>query len=214
MRLDWKNNQQDILDSGIVRMEEALLYDEPQIVITSDKGIPTDIIFCNFPRLRGEDVHLVNCVFEHCSNLHLEEAKLEECMLKHIDYLVLAECKSEGCVFDSIEYMDLVDSAVEESHFMNLQSNSEELISLERSDILHSTFENIELFDECYLCEGYGSALVAHSSFENIRTSREDGELFHCEEVRGILFKRKVEFSIIDELTCTGLDQVIIVEEE
>lgn len=53
-----------------------------------------------------------------------------------------------------------------------------------------------------------GDVRVESCSFENICTERKDRELFFFEETVGKIFKKKVQFSIVDEASCKGLDGV------
>ena len=57
-------------------------------------------------------------------------------------------------------------------------------------------YKNIRLFSGC----------IEHSSFSNIRTSREDKEIIICEQTVGKIFKKKKQFCIVDEDSCTGLN--------
>ena len=80
---------------------------------------------------------------------------------------------------------------------------------MEDGEISEVSFENIELRNDTYLIEGYGVPWVGESVFVNIRTSREDKELFHMEEETGIIFKKTKEIQFVDEYSCTGLDLVM-----
>ena len=50
-----------------------------------------------------------------------------------------------------------------------------------------------------------GDVWVESCSFENICTDRKDRERFLCEETVGKIFKKKVQFSIVDQASCKGL---------
>ena len=83
-------------------------------------------------------------------------------------------------------------------------------ISMEDGELTNISFENIELRNGSYLIEGYGNPWVENSVFINIRTSREDSEIFHMEETKGKIFKKKVEYSFVDEESCSGLELIPI----
>ena len=79
------------------------------------------------------------------------------------------------------------------------------ILDLADSEISHCSFDDIEIGENSYLCDGTGATLIEYCNFSNIRTDGDIEDIFHCEETRGKVLKRKVQFSIIDEETCTGL---------
>lgn len=87
----------------------------------------------------------------------------------------------------------------------NIVCENDCAISMEDGEISEVSFENIDLRNDSYLVEGYGVPWVGESVFMNIRTSREDKELFHMEEETGIIFKKRKEFQFVDEFSAQGL---------
>ena len=184
MIYDWKSNKTEALENG---MSAHDLGGYMLVTMKSTNGCVKGHTFRNFHHLNFEEgTELVNCVFEDCINLSFDE------------------CKIKNCVFCRVESVELMDCEAIESRFEELLSDNGEILILTDSTLSDCAFVDVELRDESYLCEGYGSAWVERCSFKNIRTDRPDRELFRCVETRGKIFKRTKEFSIIDEDSCTG----------
>jgi hypothetical protein len=64
------------------------------------------------------------------------------------------------------------------------------------------------LENNSYLCDAVGDVYVSACKFSRIRTDRKDKKLFHCVETVGRFYKRKKEFDILDEESCTGLEWI------
>lgn len=196
MIYDWKNNKAEALRGGVCVQEiQSLGY--KKLTMGEENGRVVGHTFRGFPGLEfGQGVEIADCVFENCADLCFEG------------------CGIKGCTFRNVWALTMQDCDVENTRFEKLRGDEVEIISLEESTLSHCAFEDIELKNGAYLGEGYGSALVDFCSFKNVRTDRADGKLFHCAKTRGKLFKRARELSIVDEDSCTGLDEVEIVDED
>lgn len=129
--------------------------------------------------------------FYHCSSISLEDTEAEECIFNNFGHLYLASVAMDNCII-----ADII-------------CENDCAIGMEDSEIKNVSFENITLQNGAYLIEGYGTPWVEESTFLNIRTDRDDKEIFHQEETTGKIFKKKKEYSFVDEESCTGLMQIM-----
>ncbi len=186
MLFDWKNNKQDALENGIY---EKKIYKSTDIIMKSTNKVVAHHMFRNFKKLKLEEGTLVeDCVFVDCGGVTFDE------------------CRIEGCTFARVDTIYATDSNFNNSNFKDLVCDNDLIISLANSEISHCVFENVELRNEAFLCDGDSDSLIEHCSFCNIRTDREDREIINCEEIVGKIFKRKQRWNIVYEDTCTGLD--------
>ena len=189
MIFDWNNNKEEALANGI--QDPSRSWGNYNVMKATNKVVKNHV-FRNFEKLKFEEETLVvDCVFENCKTIDFDE------------------CRIENCTFTRIDTIYATQSNFTNSKFKELVCDNSMVISLEDSDISHCSFEDVELKDDSYLCDGVGTSWLEHCSFSNIRTSREDKEIIFCEETVGKIFKRKEKFCIIDKRTCTGLDDII-----
>ena len=113
------------------------------------------------------------------------------------------------CIFNDFETLYLTNVEAENCLVMNVVCDNDCAISTEDTSFSEFSFENIELRNESYLIDAYGDTSVENSVFKNIRTSREDYEIFNMEETEGIIFKRKKKYSFVDEDSCSGLNLIM-----
>lgn len=188
MLFDWKNNKDEALENGI-REEKVLTT--TYIMMNAPNKVVAHHTFRNFDKLDFEEGTLIeDCVFEDCGTISFDECRIENCSFVRVDTIFSAR------------------SNFTNSKFKELVCENDMVISLEDSEISHCRFEDVELREDSYLCDGIGTTWIEHSSFSNIRTSREDKEIIICEETVGKIFKRKKQFCIIDEDTCIGLSEI------
>ena len=186
MIFDWKNNKGEALKNGIC---ENQAYGVCLTTMHAANKVVSNHTFRNFEQLGFEEGTLIEgCVFEDCDNITFEE------------------CRIDGCIFKNIDTIFADDSNFTNSQFRELVCDNDMIISLEDSEISHCSFDDVELRDDSYLCDGVGDSWIEHSNFSHIRTSREDKEIIICEETVGKIFKKKQKFCIVDEGSCTGLD--------
>lgn len=122
--------------------------------------------------------------------------------------ILIDDATVEDCVFDNFEMISPTCTTMSNCIIANIVCDKECVINMEDGELTNISFENIELRNGSYLIDGYGNPWVEKSVFANIRTSREDHKIFHMEETRGKIFKKKVEFSFVDEESCCGLDLI------
>ena len=139
-----------------------------------------------------EDYSIKASRFFECGRISVNDAKITDCIFDNFDILFLTTTNMDNCIIS------------------NIICKEECVISMEDGELTNISFENIDLKNDSYLIEGYGNPWVENSVFVNIRTTRDDYEIFHMEEIRGKIFKKKVEFSFVDEDTCSGLDLIPI----
>lgn len=185
--LDW-NKKEDALKSGIIKEDRT--YGGCRISVEAPKNLLKNIVFRNFEELFIENTRISECGFENCVRLNI------------------SECKVDDCTFDRTGFISADCTDFSDSHFCNSTCWTDPLISIENGNFSRCSFENIELHGRGYLIEAWGDVWVDYCDFKNIRSENEDGELFHCEETRGKIIKKKVEFQIVDEETCNGLKDV------
>lgn len=193
MIFDWKSNKDDALQNG---NSEKQIFSTTQVTMCSKNKVVSNHTFRNFDKLEFEEGMLIkDCVFEDCGNITFDE------------------CRIDNCTFKNISTIFSVRSNFTNSEFRELICDNDMIISLEDSEISHCSFYKVELREDSYLCDGVGTSWIEHSKFSHIRTSREDKEIIICEETVGKIFKRKKQFCIIDEQTCTGLECIVNLDE-
>ena len=150
----------------------------------------TGIRFCGYPMLRIDDLSLEDCVFENCNSVYFSDCKVHNCQFYGVETVYADRTPIGGCDFE------------------HLRCDNDCVLCLEDSEVSFCTFKDVELTNKAHLVNGVGDVWIESCSFENIRTDREDRELFLCEEMIGKIFKKKVQFCIADAASCSGLDQV------
>ena len=192
MVFDWKNNRDEALRNGIE--EKDTVFGSIKILMSASDGEVCDCVFRNFPTLAFEDnIEIDGCTFENCGELLFEDALVKK------------------CTFSQVEAISFIDTKVKKCVFRDMIGKENEVISLQDSSISQCTFENIMLFEDAYLCDGVGTTWIEECTFKNVATTREDLEITNCEETVGKVFKKKKQFCIIDEDSCTGLQQIRII---
>lgn len=186
MIFDWKNNRQEALSNG---MYEAKVFNLVDIVMKAVDGKVSHHTFKNFDKLKFEEGTCIeDCVFEDCGDITFDENNVK------------------GCTFKRISTIFSTRSSFEDSSFSELYCENDMIISLEDTEITDCSFDDVELQNDSYLCDGVGTSWLESCAFSRIRTSREDKEIIFCEETVGKIFKRKKQFCIVDEDSCTGLE--------
>lgn len=151
-------------------------------------------IFKNYPRITITAAQTVTgSTFENCGTISIEDETII------------------NCKFINIETLSVTNADVENCEFHKISCDQHTVICLEDGTITGCLFKDITLRNDAWLCDAVGDVSVDHCRFENIATERADGELFHCEETRGFLFKKTKCFDIVDESTCAGLEDVQII---
>ena len=147
---------------------------------------------CNRIRLGDADSHnpITESIFINCTTIELEDVK------------------AIGCTFSDFETLYITWTDLHNCTISDVVCHNDCAIVMEDGEISNCTFTNIKLRNGSYLIEGYGNPWVETSVFEDISTAKPDKELFHLEETKGIIFKRKKEYCFTDEDSCLGLDQV------
>lgn len=146
--------------------------------------------FRNFPVLRIENLKLEDCIFENCNTVYL------------------TDCDASGCSFSGIDTLYADNTPLSNCAFTHLRCDNDCILCLEDSQISFCSFEDIELVNGAYLTNGVGDSWIETCRFEDVRTDREDRVIIFCEETVGRIIKRKKQFCIVDEESCTGLDQI------
>ena len=154
--------------------------------------------------IRTEDeVAISGCIFEDCS--FIKCATLESCIFLHCRMITASDGGILHCKFDQV---NKVYSYGDISHcqFANISCDQDTVITLEDGTISYCTFDGVDLRNGAYLIEATGDVWIEYSDFKNCHTDRMDGELIHCEEVSGRIVKKRKEFDIVDNSTCTGIE--------
>ena len=189
MIFDWKNNKEEALANGVY---EKNILSVGLVMMKATKNVVAHHTFCNFEKLEFEEGTLIeDCIFEDCGTITFNE------------------CRIENCSFARIELIYSTDDCFSNSKFSELVCDDDTILALENTEITHCSFDDVELREDSYLCDGVGTSWIEHSSFSNIRTGRDDKEIIICEETVGKIFKRKEQFCIVDEETCIGLDCIL-----
>ena len=159
-------------------------------LLSADYRCIEGITFCNFPRITAISYDFKNCAFENCNQLSFSSGQLE------------------ACRFHRLETIYLENSNLQDCELRHLWTNHHCVICLEDGSISGCTFKDVRLENNSYLCDAVGDVWVGKCKFSCIRTDRKDKKLFRCVDTVGRFFKRKKEFDILDEESCTGLDWI------
>ena len=135
----------------------------------------------------AEGYKLTTSQFFHCKTILITDATVEDCIFNDFSLLSLTSTNMCNCIVADVVCKDVC------------------AISMEDGEISDVSFENIELRNDAYLIEGFGSPWVEDSVFFNIRTSRKDKRLFCLENVTGKVFKKNTNICFVDEESCSGL---------
>ena len=148
---------------------------------------------------------LQRCKKVKCGGIE-DNYSIKESQFFGCEEITIDDAMVEDSIFDSFETLLLTSTTMNNCIIVNSICENDCVISMEDGEITNTSFENIELRNDSYLIEGYGNPWVKNSVFVNVRTSRKDYAIFHMEETKGIIFKKKVEFSFVDEDSCSGLE--------
>lgn len=155
-------------------------------------------------------------VFENCKEVQIGEYdegyKAETSQFFNCGEITINEASVKDCIFNKFEILNLTNTTMKSCLVQNIVCENDCAICMEDGEISEVSFENIELRNDTYLIEGYGEPWVEDSVFLNIRTSRDDRELFHQEEIKGLIIKKKKEYCFVDEASCSGLDLVTVLK--
>ncbi len=194
MVFDWKNNKEEAKENGIYE-DEVKCLEYKRIVMKTSDGAVSNHTFRNFEQLEFEEGALIeNCIFEDCGDITFNESRINNCTFKNIK--TISSCSDK----------------ITNSTFCDLKCSSDLIISLESGTISHCTFENAELRKDSLLIDGVGDSCVKNCTFKDIRTDRYDGEIIKGEDFVGKIFTKKISVDIVDKETCTGLEDIIIIE--
>ena len=151
-------------------------------------------------------------VFDSCKRVQIgdydEGYKAETSQFFNCGDIIINEASDKDCIFNNFETLNLTNAEMTDCLIMNVICENDCAISMEDGEMSNVSFENIELRNDSYLVEGYGAPWVRDSVFMNIRTSREDRELFLLEEEKGFIIKKKKQFNFVDEDSCSGLNLI------
>lgn len=159
-------------------------------LLTAEKAVVENVTFCNFPRITAISYNFKNCAFEDCNQISF------------------THCQIENSRFHRLETLFLENSNLQDCTLRHLWTDHHCVICLEDGSISGCTFKDVRLENNSYLCDAVGDVWVGKCKFSGIRTDRKDKKLFHCEETVRKIFKRKKEFDILDEESCTGLEWI------
>ena len=164
----------------------------------------------NMESVSADELHL--CMFLSCRKVQCgdydEGYKAEACQFFHCSEISINYAAVEDCIFNDFEILFLTGTCIHNCLFSEITCNNDCAISMEDGEISESCFEHIKLLNDSYLIDGIGDAYVNESVFADIRTERDDREIFRMEEERGFIIKKTKEFSFVDEDTCRGLDLI------
>lgn len=167
--------------------------------------------FVNVEKVCADNV--IFSIFENCKSVQIgdidEGYKAETSQFFNCGTINITDANVEDCIFNNFETMYLTNTSMESCLVQNITCDGDCAISMEDGKMSDISFENVELRNDSYLVEGYGAPWVEDSVFLNIRTSRNDRELFHQEETKGLIFKKKKEYCFVDENSCDGLKLVM-----
>ena len=151
-------------------------------------------VFKGYPKITITAAQAITgSTFENCGQISIEDETITDCKFINVDTIYVTNADVENCEFHKIS------------------CDQHTVICLEDGIITGCLFKDVRLTNDAWLCDAVGDVLVDHCRFENIATERADGELFHCEEEHGFLFKKTKCFDIVDDSTCIGLDDIQII---
>ncbi len=192
MIFDWKNNKGEAILNGVFEDVVACL-DYKRNYMKSPDGVVANHTFRNFEQIEFEEGALIeNCVFENCGDITFNESRINNCTFKNIKTIFSRQDK------------------ITNSTFSDMKCSFDLIISLEDSTVSHCTFENVELRKDSVLIDGVGDSCVKDCTFKDIRTDRYDGKIIKGEMIVGKIFKKTQSIDIVDEGTCRGLDDIVM----
>ena len=104
-------------------------------VLSAEAGYGRGAYFKNFPTLRISGLHLLDCTFEDCGKLTFDECDVMNCTIRRVEHLDATESKFIHC------------------HFEELRGSEDSIMELCETEIHKTSFRDIELLEEAYLCE-------------------------------------------------------------
>ena len=181
--------------------------------VDASKGKIIGCEFYNFTGCRVANVlSVVGTTFENCHRIEVggsgETTRVSRCRFMNCKEVNVYDGTIECCEFRGLETAFFNLSSVVGCTFSALKCDFDHIIALDDSNMENCIFEDVELTEDSYLIDTTPESSVAHCNFRNCRTSRTDLELIHSEWTEGFLFKKTVEYDVVDHDTCTGLDEV------
>lgn len=162
-------------------------------------------------KVYADKLHLAK--FSQCKEIRIgdysEDNKISASMFFDCDTIMLTDADVDDCIFKNFKTLYLTNCIMENGLVAAIECENDCAISMEDGSISDVSFENISLKNDSYLIEGFGEPWIENCVFLNVRTSREDKEIFHQEETKGKIFKRKKEYSFVDEESCSGLNLIM-----
>lgn len=119
-----------------------------------------------------------------------------------------------SCDFIHVKAVFATWSDIDSCQFQKIRGDTEDdgVIFITDCKITHCSFDDVELQNGSYLVEGLGDVCVEYCQFTNCRTDRDDLEICRGKIETGKLRKKTIEVDILDDDTCTGLDQIARLE--
>lgn len=136
------------------------------------------------------DNQIARCTFTDCYAVTVEDGSLEDSGFAGLSTLYLVRTAAENCVFQRSEV------------------ERQALISMEDSTVSRCTFENILLKNDARFCDAIGDCSVEECRFSNCCAENCARDLFHGEETTGRFHRKAVNYSLVDEDSCSGLDEI------
>ena len=180
--IDWKDGREKILNNG---MSVQKTFSEEEWVLERQEHC----LVRNFPKVIVKDASLNDCIFENCDTVELMDGTATKCVFAGGGAVWMNSVKMSDCNFQG----------------MHGRTGSS-IVDMDDSSISGCSFSDIQIVDDNYLIDGIGDCTVEKCSFERVRSEREDGELFFCQEFVGKLVRRLRECAMVDWSSCTGLE--------
>lgn len=155
---------------------------------------------------------IIDSVFENCEHIQCgfsdEENQIDRCIFTDCHSVSVDDGHVTNSTFTRVNTLYLTRATAETCTFRELRCEGGSIIYMEEGELAQCDFENVLLKDDACFCDADGYSWVSHCRFVNCRTDHCENELFRGEETKGVIRKRVVEISIVDEDTCTGLDEI------
>ena len=200
----------DISDKHIIikeKLDPVKLGNLKNCFVEGTNVICTKLINCqveNLANVYADEIE--SCIFKYCYKIQCgdydEEFTLKDCQFLNCIKVIVSYSRIENCKFNKIHTLYLTCTDMTDCEISDVICEDDCVISMEDGNISKCVFDNLDLRNDSYIVNGYGSPFIEECTFKNIKSSLDYDELFNCEETVGFVSKKIKKYCIHDEATC------------
>lgn len=169
--------------------------------------ICTKLINCHIENIADVYVDEIEaCIFKYCYKIQCgdydEEFTIKDSKFLNCIKVIVSYGRVENCEFNKIHTLYLTGTDMTDCKISDIVCKNDCVISMEDGNISKCEFDNLDLSNNSYIVNGYGSPFIEECTFKNIKSSLDYDELFNCEETVGFVSKKTRKYCIHDEATC------------